>query len=61
MFKQVLDNSAFAEKAVLIDVRPKEQFDLVNVDKAVSIPLRNLTQKSKEEIEAEFGKDKESN
>jgi len=49
-FMPVYSNPKFIEEATLIDVRPKELYDVVNLNNAISLPLGVLTSTSKEDL-----------
>jgi len=49
-FMTIFNAPDFKEKAVLVDVRPKEQFDVVKLPNAVSLPLGVMTQLSKDKL-----------
>ena len=54
-----MEGKEFLNETVLVDVRSKEQFELANVKNFVNIPLGTLKKKTKEEVEAQFGGEKQ--
>jgi len=49
-FMPLYQSPNFQDKSILIDVRPKELYDVVNLNKAVSLPLGVLNTLSKEDL-----------
>jgi adenylyltransferase/sulfurtransferase len=49
-FMSIYNDPKFSQDAILIDVRSKEMYDVVNLDNAISLPLGTMTGLSKEDL-----------